>query len=57
MRVLQRHGIHYFFYIGGNDSAETAHIINEEARKAGVVTNMGNQAHAGEPIRRAVVGA
>ncbi len=25
----------YFFYIGGNDSAETAHIINEEAKTAG----------------------
>ncbi len=32
--VLQRHNIRYFFYIGGNDSAETTHIINEEARKA-----------------------
>ena len=28
--------------------------MTEEARKAGVVTQMGNQAHAGEPIRRAV---
>ena len=34
-QVLQKHGIRYFFYIGGNDSAETTHIINEEARKAG----------------------
>ena len=32
---LQKHGVRYFFYIGGNDSAETAHIINEEAKKAG----------------------
>lgn len=33
--VLSKHQIHYFFYIGGNDSAETAHIINEAAREAG----------------------
>ena len=32
---LQKHNVRYFFYIGGNDSAETAHIINEEAKKAG----------------------
>ncbi len=33
--VLQKYNIRYFFYIGGNDSAETTHIINEEAVKAG----------------------
>ena len=32
--ILQKYGVRYFFYIGGNDSAETTHIINEEARKA-----------------------
>ena len=32
---LQKYGVRYFFYIGGNDSAETAHIINEEAKKVG----------------------
>jgi len=32
--VLQKHDVRYFFYIGGNDSAETAHIINQHARKA-----------------------
>lgn len=32
---LKKHGVRYFFYIGGNDSAETTHIINEEAKKAG----------------------
>ncbi len=32
--VLQKYNVRYFFYIGGNDSAETTHIINEEARKA-----------------------
>jgi 6-phosphofructokinase 1 len=31
---LQRRDVRYFFYIGGNDSAETAYIINEEAKKA-----------------------
>ena len=34
-KVLQKLGIRYFFYIGGNDSAETVHIINGEAVKAG----------------------
>jgi 6-phosphofructokinase 1 len=33
-RVLQKLDVRYFFYIGGNDSAETVHIINEEAIKA-----------------------
>jgi len=28
---LQEHDVRYFFYIGGNDSAETAHILNEIA--------------------------
>jgi len=34
-QVLQKFDVRYFFYIGGNDSAETTHIINEEARKVG----------------------
>jgi 6-phosphofructokinase 1 len=33
--VLQKYNVRYFFYIGGNDSAETTHIINEEAQKVG----------------------
>jgi 6-phosphofructokinase 1 len=33
-RVLRKNGVRFFFYIGGNDSAETAHIINEEAKRA-----------------------
>ncbi len=33
--VLRRYKIHYFFYIGGNDSAETAHLLNEDARASG----------------------
>ena len=32
-KVLHKHDIRFFFYIGGNDSAETVHIINEEAKK------------------------
>ncbi|NNJ71253.1 MAG: 6-phosphofructokinase, partial [Kiritimatiellales bacterium] len=32
-RVLAKYNVRYFFYIGGNDSAETTHIINEEAKK------------------------
>jgi len=31
--ILQKYNVRYFFYIGGNDSAETTHIINEEAKK------------------------
>ena len=33
--VLHRRGVRGFFYIGGNDSAETVHIINEAAKQAG----------------------
>ena len=35
LRVFDAHGIRYLFYIGGNDSAETAHIIDGLARKSG----------------------
>ena len=31
LKVLQAHDVRFFFYIGGNDSAETAHILNEIA--------------------------
>jgi 6-phosphofructokinase 1 len=34
-KVLQAHGIAYFFYIGGNDSSDTVRIVSEEARRAG----------------------
>jgi len=33
--VLRAHGISYFFYIGGNDSADTVRIVSEEARAVG----------------------
>ncbi|MEM9387713.1 MAG: 6-phosphofructokinase [Pseudomonadota bacterium] len=32
--VLRRHGIHYFFYIGGNDSSDTLRIVNRQAQEA-----------------------
>jgi len=34
-QALHRRDVRSFFYIGGNDSAETVHIINEHAVKAG----------------------
>ena len=33
--VFEKRNIRYFFYIGGNDSAGAAHIINTTAAKAG----------------------
>ncbi len=33
--VFKKHNIRYFFYIGGNDSANTAHIINTIAAETG----------------------
>ncbi len=34
-QVCKAHGIHYFFYIGGNDSAETCRILNRFALSEG----------------------
>ncbi|WP_378954673.1 6-phosphofructokinase [Pelosinus sp. sgz500959] len=31
-KVLKAHDIRYFFYIGGNDSSDTVHIVSEEAK-------------------------
>ena len=31
LKVFQAHDIRFFFYIGGNDTAETAHLLNELA--------------------------
>lgn len=31
-KVLKAHDIRYFFYIGGNDSADTVHIVSEQAK-------------------------
>ncbi|MBI4537525.1 MAG: 6-phosphofructokinase [candidate division NC10 bacterium] len=33
-RVLKAHDARYFFYIGGNDSADTVRIVNEQAEQA-----------------------
>lgn len=35
LRVFEAHDIRYFFYIGGNDSQDTAHKIGELARERG----------------------
>ena len=35
LEVLRVHDVRFFFYIGGNDSAETAHLLNEAAEEAG----------------------
>ena len=35
LEVFKKRNIRYFFYIGGNDSANTAHIINTMATEAG----------------------
>jgi 6-phosphofructokinase len=34
-RVMRAHDVRYFFYIGGNDSADTVRIVNQQAEKAG----------------------
>ena len=34
-KVMMAHDIRYFFYIGGNDSAETVRIINDKAKVSG----------------------
>mgnify|MGYP002525088284 FL=1 len=34
LEIMKKHDIRYFFYIGGNDSADTTFIINREAMKA-----------------------
>jgi 6-phosphofructokinase 1 len=33
--VCKAHGVNYFFYVGGNDSAETCRIVNKFAAEAG----------------------
>lgn len=33
--VCKAHGVRYLFYIGGNDSADTCRIVNQESDKAG----------------------
>jgi 6-phosphofructokinase 1 len=33
--AFEKHDVHYFFYIGGNDSSDTCRIVNQKAKKAG----------------------
>ena len=33
-KVFKAHDVRYFFYIGGNDSADTVRIVNEEANRS-----------------------
>lgn len=33
--VFKAHNVRYFFYIGGNDSADTVRIVNEQAESSG----------------------
>ncbi len=33
-KVFQKHNVRYFFYIGGDDSSKTAHIVNTLAEEA-----------------------
>ncbi|MGB4590425.1 MAG: 6-phosphofructokinase [Clostridiaceae bacterium] len=33
-RIFKAHDVRYFFYIGGNDSADTVRIVNEEAHRS-----------------------
>jgi 6-phosphofructokinase 1 len=34
-RVMKAHEVRYFFYIGGNDSADAVRIVKEEAKQSG----------------------
>jgi len=34
-KVMQKHDIRYFFYVGGNDSSDTVRIVNEQAKSTG----------------------
>jgi 6-phosphofructokinase 1 len=34
-KIFEKNNIRYFFYIGGNDSADTARIVNELGKEAG----------------------
>ncbi len=35
LTVIQKYGVRYFFYIGGNDSSDTCRLVNEYAKDAG----------------------
>ncbi|MFV1996265.1 MAG: Gfo/Idh/MocA family protein, partial [Verrucomicrobiales bacterium] len=52
--LAMRKGMHVYCQKPLSHSIWEARFMAQEARKAGVVTNMGNQSHAGDPMRRAV---
>ena len=52
--MAMRMGKHCYCQKPLTHSIHEAHLMTQVAREQGVVTQMGNQAHAGEPIRRAV---
>ena len=52
--MAMRMGKHYYCQKPLTHSIHEARLMTQVAREQGVVTQMGNQAHAGEPIRRAV---
>ena len=33
-KVMQKHDVRYFFYVGGNDSSDTVRIVNQHAERA-----------------------
>jgi ATP-dependent phosphofructokinase / diphosphate-dependent phosphofructokinase len=33
-KVMQKHDVRYFFYVGGNDSSDTVRIVNQHAEEA-----------------------
>lgn len=35
LEVFKAHDVRFFFYIGGNDSAETCRVVNEQAKASG----------------------
>lgn len=39
-KILEKYGIRNLFIVGGNDSAETGHRINEEARNSGYLLSV-----------------
>ena len=51
--ILKKYNIKFFFYIGGNDSAETAHLTNTVAAEAGASTlpAESERLNRGAPVR------
>ncbi|MBI3039561.1 6-phosphofructokinase, partial [bacterium] len=34
-KICMKHNVRYFFYVGGNDSADAVRIVNDNAKEAG----------------------